>query len=144
MDADKLREMIDQAYEDNRDEGLLAMAARFYSKEMRSIALVTWFWFLVFLVPAVYVALRFFRTAPDQTKAQILYATIFIACVQGMAIVKVFAWQMMARQGLRGQLMRLVRLHHERGAGATSAPAPDSSGVMPASKSSDPTSPQSQ
>ena len=42
-----------------------------------------------------------------QTKHQIMYAVIFGLFVEGIALMKIFAWQMLARNSVKREIKRL-------------------------------------
>jgi uncharacterized membrane protein YbjE (DUF340 family) len=85
------------------------MIGDFYSRKMLSVAVLVWIWAVIFFVGAGYSAVRFFQS--EQTREQILYAAIFICLVQFIGLMKVFAWQMIARNSIKREIKRLeIRL----------------------------------
>ena len=54
---------------------------------------------------AVFSGIRYFRV--EQVKYQIMYAAIFICCIQFIALIKVFAWQLMHRNSIKREIKRL-------------------------------------
>jgi len=74
-------------------------------KKMRWVMINTYVWFFIFLVPLIYSAIEFFRT--EEIQYQIMYAPIFICCWLSIGILKVFAWVMIQRVGIRREIKRL-------------------------------------
>jgi hypothetical protein len=107
MNDEQIRKIIDgpQDYEDSKEDSLRSMLADFYSRRMLSTAILVWFWGIVFVAGAVYSAVQFF--AADQTKDQIMYAALFICLVHFVGLMKVFAWQMIARNSIKREIKRL-------------------------------------
>jgi hypothetical protein len=105
MDEELIKKMIEDTYDDSREDGVLWMARDFYSKKMASLAIMVWAFAIVCLAGAVYCGFQFFNT--EQTKYQILYAIIFGLFVEGIALMKIFAWQMLARNSVKREIKRL-------------------------------------
>jgi uncharacterized membrane protein YjjB (DUF3815 family) len=107
MNDEQIRKIIDgpQEYEDSKEDTLCSMLSDFYSRKMLSTAILVWVWGIIFMAGAVYSAVKFFAT--DQTKDQIMYAAIFICLVQFVGLMKVFAWQMIARNSVKREIKRL-------------------------------------
>ena len=81
------------------------MVSDFYSRRMLWTAAFIWTVGLVFFLGAILIAMKFFGA--DQTRDQILYATAFLACVQLLGLMKIFAWQMLHRNSLAREIKRL-------------------------------------
>ncbi len=107
MNDEQIRKIIDgpQDYEDSKEDSLCSMLSDFYSRKMLSTAILVWVWGIAFMAGAVYSAVRFFDA--DQTKDQIMYAALFICLVQFVGLMKVFAWQMIARNSIKREVKRL-------------------------------------
>lgn len=107
MNDKEIRKIIDgsQDYDDSKEDTLRMMLSDFYSRKMLSTAILVWVWGIVFIAGAVYGAVRFF--AADQTKAQIMYAALFICFVLFVSLMKVFAWQMIVRNSIKREIKRL-------------------------------------
>lgn len=105
MTDEQIRKILDDNYDPAREGLLMSMARDFYSRKMLSTILFVWFWALLFMAGAVYSGIMFFRT--DQTGSQIMYATAFTCCVLFVAFMKVFAWQMIHRNGITREIKRL-------------------------------------
>jgi hypothetical protein len=81
------------------------MFSDFYNRKMLPIVIVAWAFFLVVAVVAVLAAMRFF--ASDQVKDLIAYATLFLICCMCFCLLKIFAWQMIHRNGLKRHIKSL-------------------------------------
>jgi hypothetical protein len=102
---DDIRKILDDTYDDSREDSIRTMIGDFYSRKMLSVTVLIWFWAIVFCVAAGYFAMKFFET--DETQSQIMYASLFICLVQFIGLMKVFAWQMMARNSIKREVKRL-------------------------------------
>lgn len=102
---DDIRKILDDTYDDSREDSIRTMIGDFYSRKMLSVAMLVWFWAVVFFVGAGYSAMKFFET--DETQLQIMYAAVFICLVQFVGLMKVFAWQMLARNNIKRDIKRL-------------------------------------
>ena len=92
-------------YDDAKDDTLWGMARSFYNRSMLSVIIIVWVYALVFIAVAVYCGIRFFKT--DDTQYQIMYAVIFLCSIQFIAIMKIFAWQMIHRNSIKRAIRRL-------------------------------------
>ncbi len=105
MSNEQIRKIIEDSYDDSKEETLRAMAADFYSRRFRSIAILAWAWGIIFAALAVYSAMQFFKA--DLIRGQIMYAALFLYGALNVGLMKVFAWQMIHRQSIKGDLKRL-------------------------------------
>jgi ABC-type maltose transport system permease subunit len=110
--ADQIDEIRD--YDSAREDSLGTMLKDFYNTQMLSVIVIVWAWAIVIIAAAVYSAVQFFQT--EQTKSQIMYAAIFVCCVQFIALTKIFAWQMIHRNSIKRQIRRLeMAIARQRG-----------------------------
>ncbi len=105
MSQEQIRRIIEDSYDDSKEETLRAMARDFYSRKLLSTAILVYGWVIIFIALAVYSATRFFKA--DQTQGQIMYAALFVIGVHGVGLVKIFAWEMLHRSGIRRDLKRI-------------------------------------
>ena len=107
MDREQLRRIIDspEGYDNAQEDTIGSMITEFYSRKMLSVAILVWAWAIVFAAGAGGSAFMFFAT--DQTKAQIMYAALFVCLVLFIGLLKVFAWQMLARNSIKREIKRL-------------------------------------
>ncbi|MEN6335247.1 MAG: DUF6768 family protein [Phycisphaerales bacterium] len=105
MNTPNIQKMMDDLYDDSREGTIRSMMGEFYSRRMRSTAVLIWMVGMAFLIGAILCAVAFFRA--DQIRDQILYATGFLAFVNLLGLVKAFAWQMVHRNSLAREIKRL-------------------------------------
>ena len=110
---------IANAPDDPGADTLRSMLREFYNRQMIPSITIVWANALCFLAIAVFSGVRFFRT--DETKYQIMYAAIFVCCVQFIALIKIFAWQMIHRNSIKRAVDRLEMRISELGRAAKSA-----------------------
>ena len=106
MSQTTLKDIIDAPeYDINRENTLRSMLYDFYNRNMMFIVIFIWSWGLAFMIGLVYCGIRFVHA--EQTQAQIMYATLALGCFQGIAMLKVFAWQMIHRNSIKRDIKRL-------------------------------------
>jgi len=107
MNDEQIRKIIDgpQDYEDSKEDSLCSMLSDFYSRKMLSTAILVWFWGIVFCAGAGVCAYKFFGA--EQTRDQIMYAAVFVCLLHFLGLMKVFAWQMIARNSVKREVKRL-------------------------------------
>ncbi len=105
MANEQIRKIIDDSYDASKEESLLAIAGEFYSRRMLSITILMWVWGLLFIALAVYGAMQFFRAG--ETRAQILYAVLFVVGFDGVGQTKMMFGQLVHRQSIKRDLKRL-------------------------------------
>ena len=103
MDKEQIKKIIDSPleYDESKEDTMGSWLRDFYSKRMRWVMInfyVAWF---ILLVPIIISIIQFFRI--EQTKYQIMYATIFVCCNLWGCCVGVFSCVM-------GQRPRISRL----------------------------------
>jgi lysylphosphatidylglycerol synthetase-like protein (DUF2156 family) len=91
--------------ENLKEDTLWSMVRQFYNRKMLSVIILAWVYFIIVLALAVLSGIRFSES--EQTKDQIMYAAIFVCCVQLVSLIKVFAWQMIHRNGIKQEIKRL-------------------------------------
>lgn len=102
---DDIRKMLDDPYDDSREESIRSIIGEFYSRRMLSTAVFVWVVAVIVMVGVIFSAVRFF--AADETKTQILYAALFLAFIHIIALIKIFAWQMIHRNRTAREIKRL-------------------------------------
>jgi hypothetical protein len=105
MSNEQIRKIIEDSYDESKEEGLRSIVRDFYNRKLLSSVILVWIVGLVFVGLAVYSAIQFFQT--DQTKWQLVYAALFIVGVHEVGVIKIFAWQMAHRHNLKRDLKRL-------------------------------------
>jgi hypothetical protein len=104
MDNEQINKMMDDSYDNSKEEGLISMLRDFYSRKTLSIAIFTWIWGIIFTVGAIYSGIEFCRLAEDK---RFIYGLVFIACMHGISIMKIFAWQMIHKNSIKREIKRL-------------------------------------
>jgi len=92
-------------YDDSKENTIREMLGDFYSRKMLSVAIIVWVWAIICMAAVVFSCIQFINTA--DTKSQIMYAALFVCFVQFIGLIKVFAWQMIARNGIKREIKRL-------------------------------------
>lgn len=105
MNEEEVKKIIEDTYDESKEDTFHSMVRDFYSKKMRWVMINVWVWFLIFLVPLVFSIIQFFRI--DSTRDQIMYATIFTCCCIGIGFIKTFGWVMMQRPRISREIKRL-------------------------------------
>jgi hypothetical protein len=90
---------------DLNDCTLSSMFHDFYNRKMIPVVIFIWVWAMVFIAGVVYSGAEFLKA--EETKQQIMYAAIFIFFMQCVAMMKIFAWQMIHRNAVIRQIKRL-------------------------------------
>jgi hypothetical protein len=107
MKDEEIRRIINDTCDDSGEDSIRSMIGDFYNRRMLSTAVPIWAVGLIFVAGAIYSAVRFFRTGSGETKRQILYATLFICLLNLIGLLKIFAWQMIHRHGVKREIKRL-------------------------------------
>lgn len=102
---EQIKRIIEDNYDDSRQEGLMSMIRDFYNRKMLSTVVFVWFFGIIFMAGAIYSGINFFRT--DEIKYQIVYAVIFMICLQWVGSLKIFAWQVIHRNSIKREIKRL-------------------------------------
>ena len=107
MDKEQIRKIIDTPpkFDESEEDTLLSMTGQLYSKEMFPSFVVHLVYSLPFIAGIIYCGIRFFMT--DQTQFQIMYAAIFVCCVQVCIFSKVKYWQMLFKNNTSREIKRL-------------------------------------
>mgnify|MGYP001052704239 CR=1 FL=1 len=105
MDNEKIKQIIEDKYDDSQETTIRAMIADFYTKKMRSVVIFVWSQAIVYIALAVFAAVMFFRAV--DTRDQLMYATIFITMMLFICLLKILAFNMMQRNFLRREIKKL-------------------------------------
>lgn len=105
MNNEQIKKIIEDTYDDSKEDTLRSMLSDFYSRKMWSIALLLWAFAIVFFIGAAYSGVQFYKT--EQTKLQIMYAAIFVLCVGGIGWMKIFGWQTLNKNSIKREIKRL-------------------------------------
>ena len=105
MDEEQIRKIIEDTYDDSKEDTLRAWIRDGYSKEMRWVAINIYAGYLILSAPGIFSAIKFFRT--DEPQYQIMYATIFVCCNLWIGLLSVFGWVMIQRPRINREIKRL-------------------------------------
>ena len=105
MNEEEIKKIIDGTYDDSREDNLLSMVGQLYSEKMFPNMIVHFAYSLPFIVGAVFCGIKFFKT--DQTQYQIMYAAIFVCCIQFCIFSKAKYWQMLYKINTSREIKRL-------------------------------------
>jgi len=94
-----------ERYDESREDTLRGMIATFYQMKFCSAIILAWSYAIVFIALAIFCGIRFFRT--DSVRYMIMYAAIFVCLIVGIALIKVWAWQLIHRHSIKGEIKRL-------------------------------------
>jgi len=100
-----IHEVLDDSYDDAREGSIRSMLGEFYNRRMLWTAVFIWTVALAFLAGALFSAVRFFGA--EETRNQILYATLFLTFFNWLGLMKIFAWQMIHRNSVAREIKRL-------------------------------------
>ena len=105
MKEEEIKKMLEDTYDYSKEDSYGSMVRDFFSERMRWVMITVWVWFFIFMVAIVISIIFFFMT--DQTKFQIMYAAIFVCCTLSIGFLKVLAWVMLQRHGIKREIKRL-------------------------------------
>ena len=105
MNDEPIRRIIEDKYDDAKEDTLRSVVSDFYSRRLLSTAILTWGFGALFFALAAFSAFQFLQA--DQTKRQIMYAALFILGTHGIGLMKIFAWEMVHRHNIKREIKRL-------------------------------------
>ena len=106
MNEEQIKKIIDsQNGLDFEEVNLRSMVWEFYNKKNRFTIIWVWGNSLVFLALTAFSTISFFKT--EQTKFQIMYAAIFVCCIQAIILAKIVCWQTMHTNRITREIKRL-------------------------------------
>ncbi len=105
MNNELIKKIIEDTYDDSKEDTYCSMARDFFSKKMRWFMINFYAWSFFFLVLIIISVIQFFRT--DQTKFQIMYAAIFVCCSLSIGFIKAIAFVMITRHNIKREIKRL-------------------------------------
>ena len=105
MDQEQIKKIIEDTYDDSKEDTLLSMVGQLYSRKMFSSFIVHVAYSSVFIVLAVFCGIKFFQT--QQVQYQIMYAVIFVCCIEFVILRKNIYWQMLHRNSISREIKRL-------------------------------------
>ena len=73
-----------------------------YNMRMLLVIVIVWAWVVIIIAAAVYSEVEFSQA--EQPKTQMMYAAVFVCCVQFMTFVKIFAYQIIRCNTIKRQI----------------------------------------
>jgi hypothetical protein len=105
MNEEQIKKIIDDVYDNSEEDSLLSMVGQLYSKRMLNSFIAHFLYCLPFMIGAVYCGIKFFKT--DQSQFHIMYAAIFICCIEFCIFSKAKYWQMLHKINMSREIKRL-------------------------------------
>jgi hypothetical protein len=105
MNEEQFKKAMEALYDDSREDTVWAMIGQFYSRQMRSTTILLWAFALVFFAISVVFVVLFFYA--EQLQWQIAYAALFVVTMEWLSFIKVLAWLMIHRNGIKREIKRL-------------------------------------
>jgi hypothetical protein len=105
MNEEQIKKIIDDVYDNFEEDSLLSMVGQLYSKRMFNSFIAHFLYGLPFMIGAVYCGIKFFKT--DQSQFHIMYAAIFVCCIQFCIFSKAKYWQMLYKINTSREIKRL-------------------------------------
>ena len=97
--------MTEELYDRPRDDSLPAMIGEFYSRKMLTTAILVWANFLFFFGLGIACAVMFFLSG--EVRYQVMWAALFVCCMQWSTLGKVYAWQAIHKNQVKREIKRL-------------------------------------
>ena len=105
MNNELIKKIIEDTYDDTKEDSLFSMVGQLYSRRMLSSFIVHGAYSLPFVAGAIFCGIKFFKTG--QTQFQIMYAAIFVCCIQVCIFSKAKYWQMLHKINISREIKRL-------------------------------------
>lgn len=105
MNEEQIKKIIEDTYDDSKEDNLLSMVGQLYSRQMFSSLIAHVAYSSVFIALAVFCGIKFFDA--EQAQFQIMYAAIFVCCIQFVTLRKNIYWQMLHKNNISRELKRL-------------------------------------
>ena len=102
---EEIKKIVEDMQNDSDQEGFMSMLGDVYNRKTLTVAIFAWVWGIVFIIGAIYCGVQFFET--ENTKYQIMYASLFVTFMIFLSIIKVFAWELMSRNNIKREIKRL-------------------------------------
>jgi len=107
MNEEQIKKIIygQEEYDESKEDTLLSMVGQLYSRKMFPSFIVHGAYSLPFIALSVFCGVKFFKTG--QIQFQVMYAAIFVCCVQFVVFSKVKYWQMLHKNNISREIKRL-------------------------------------
>ena len=105
MNEEQVKKIIEDIYNDSKEDTVLSIIGQLYNEKMRSNLIIHAVYCSFFFALAIFCGVKFFNI--QQTQFQIMYAAIFVCCMQFVTHIKTVYWQMVHRNGMKREIKRL-------------------------------------
>jgi len=105
MNEEQIKKIIEDTYDDSKEDTLLSMVGQLYSRKMFSSFIAHAAYSSIFVALAIFCGVKFFKT--DQLQFQIMYAAIFVCSIQFVILRKNIYWQMLHKNSINREIKRL-------------------------------------
>ena len=104
MDKEQIKKIIDTPpqFDESEEDTLLSMVGQLYSKEMFPSFVAHFVYSVPFIAGAIYCSIKFCMT--QQVQSQVMYAAIFLCCIQFIVFSKVKYWQMLHKNNISREI----------------------------------------
>lgn len=105
MDQEQIKKIIEEPYDETREDTLRVSLKEHYKAKMRRTVIGFSIYCCVFYGLGIACGVMLLRTG--DTRYQILFAALFLFFMQRAALVKTIGWQMLNKQGVEREVKRL-------------------------------------
>jgi hypothetical protein len=105
VDDEKIKKIIEDTYDDSKENTLKLMVSQWYKKKIRWTAILFSAYCCFFHLLAIASAVLFFQV--EQPKYQMMYVALFLFFMQRSALVKTIGWQRVNKHSVDREIKRL-------------------------------------
>jgi len=105
MNEDQMKKIVEDIYDDSKEETVWSIIGQLYGKKMHSNLIIHAVYCFFFFASAILCSIKFFNV--QQVQFQIMYAALFICCIQFVAHMKTVYWQTLHRNDIKREIKRL-------------------------------------
>ena len=105
MDEQQIKKIIEDTYDDSKENTLKSMVGQWYKKKIRWTVVAFSAYCGFFHLLAIISAVLFFQV--DQAKYQMMYVALFLFFMQRSALVKTIGWQRFNKHSIDREIKRL-------------------------------------
>jgi hypothetical protein len=105
MNEEEIKKIIENTYDDSKEDSMFSMVGQLYSRRMFSSFIVHGAYSVPFIAGAVFCGIKFFNT--QEVRYQIMFAAIFGCCIQYVVLRKNIYWQTLHKINISREIKRL-------------------------------------
>lgn len=105
MNEEGLKKIIEDTYDGSKEDTVFSVIGQLYGRKMRSSFIIHAVYCSLFFALCIFCGVKFFKT--DQLQYQIMYAALFVCCIQFVAHMKTVYWQALHRNSVKREIKRL-------------------------------------